>query len=88
MTYLKLAVSIQSQPILTEQRPTEDAVPSFAAAIHGMIRSGSMKPLSLANCSRQMGRKSVSDTTTKTSLPMPTLADNRDQTKSINLANA
>ena len=68
MTHLKLAVSIQSQPILTEQRPAADVVSSSPGDTHGLVRSGSKKPLSLANCSRQMGRKRVSETTTKTSL--------------------
>lgn len=63
MTHLKLAVSTQSQPILTEQRAPEDGVDK-----QGVMRSGSKKPLSLANCSRQMGRKRVSETTTNTSL--------------------
>lgn len=67
-TDLKLAVSIQSQPILTEQRPAEDAMSSPGADKHDLVWSGSQKPLSLANCSRQMGRKSESETTTNTSL--------------------
>lgn len=36
----------------------------------GCIRSGKRNPLSLANCSKHIGRNSVKETTTKTSLEM------------------
>ena len=62
-TYLKLAVSIQTQPIFTSHGP-----PSTGLEEHGRVLSGDNKPLSLANCSRHIGRKSVSDTMTNTSL--------------------
>jgi len=66
---LKLAVSIHTQPSLTAQRaasPTGEFGGGMYSA-HGISKLGAMYPLSRANCSRQMGRKSVSDTTAKTS---------------------
>jgi len=80
--HLKLAVSIQTQPILTwhlsasasvsAKALTEVDVVSTCDIVvleeHGRARSGAMKPLSLANCSRQMGRNRVNETITNTSL--------------------
>ena len=53
-----------------------ELVVAFAACIggeeltveHDTVLSGSNTPLSRANCSRQMGRNMVKETTTKTSL--------------------
>jgi hypothetical protein len=69
-THLKLAVSIHSQPILTAHLTS-----AFSGAIpeseeHDLVFSGCKNPLSRANCSRQIGRKSVRETTTKASLAM------------------
>jgi hypothetical protein len=70
-THLKLAVSIQAQPNLTTHLASSSSiVPTGGAGLeeHGTVLSGSRKPLSRANCSRQIGRKSVRETITKTSL--------------------
>jgi hypothetical protein len=79
--YLKLAVSIHTQPIFTSHLSASvrvSTVPSgtpvaFACNTgflneHGSVREGEMYPLSLANCSKQMGRNNVKDTMTNTSL--------------------
>jgi len=69
--HLKLAVSIQTQPILTWHLSASANVSAKVDVVleeHGRIRSGATNPLSLANCSRQMGRNSVSETITNTSL--------------------
>jgi hypothetical protein len=68
-TRLKLALSIHNQPIFTTHRPSDsDGVALFGGDVHGLVRSGSKNPLSLANCSRHIGRNSVRETITKTSL--------------------
>lgn len=70
-THLKLAVSTQAQPNLTTHLgASSSAVPTEGAGReeHGVVLSGRRKPLSRANCSRQMGRKRVRETMTKTSL--------------------
>ena len=46
----------------------ELSVATTTAAEHRSILKGNKYPLSRANCSRQMGRKRVSETMTKTSL--------------------
>jgi len=77
--HLKLAVSIQTQPSLTWHLSASasaslaevDAVLTcgvFVLEEHGRVRSGEINPLSLANCSRQMGRNRVNETITNTSL--------------------
>jgi len=80
--HLKLAVSIQTQPSLTWHlsASTSASVKAlaevevvltcdiFVLEEHGRVRSGAINPLSLANCSRQMGRNRVSETITNTSL--------------------
>ena len=43
-------------------------VATTTAAEHRSVLKGNKYPLSRANCSRQMGRKRVSETMTKTSL--------------------
>jgi len=68
---LKLAESIQAQPSLTTHLATfSSAVPARGGGleVHGIVLSGSRKPLSRANCSRQMGRKRVRETIAKASL--------------------
>lgn len=68
-THLKLALSIQTQPILTTQRPGGASESSFETIEeHGSVLSGKMNPLSLANCSKQIGKNSVNETITNTSL--------------------
>lgn len=79
-THLKLAVSIHTHPILTSHR-SESANASSGVVVvefvckgidliaeQGRVLSGARYPLSLANCSKHIGRKSVKDTMTKTSL--------------------
>jgi len=70
-THLKLAVSIQAQPNFTTHLATSSsAVPAGDGEleVHGVVLSGSRKPLSRANCSRQMGRKRVRETIANASL--------------------
>ena len=43
-------------------------IATTTAAEHRSVLKGNKYPLSRANCSRQMGRKRVSETMTKTSL--------------------
>ncbi|KAL9708906.1 hypothetical protein Ac2012v2_008061 [Leucoagaricus gongylophorus] len=75
-------LSIQTQPILTSHLSASANVSAKALTEadvvltcdivvleeHGRVRSGAINPLSLANCSRQIGRNSVNDTITNTSL--------------------
>jgi len=76
LTYLKLAVSIHAHPIFTTQRAASTASAAVALPVSGVgfkleqgkVLSGNKKPLSLANCSKHIGRKSVKETMTKTSL--------------------
>jgi hypothetical protein len=69
LLYLKLALSIHTQPIFTTHRPSgSNWVALFCRGTQGFVRPGSKNPLSLANCSRQIGRNSVNDTITNTSL--------------------
>lgn len=67
--HLKLAVSTQKPAIFTTHL-ADSAVPAFPSPAigHGRVRPGSRTPLSLANCSRQMGRKRPSEQVAKTSL--------------------
>jgi len=70
-THLKLAVSTQAQPNLTTHlTSSSSAAPVGGVGLeeHGIVLSGRRKPLSRANCSRQIGRKRVRETITKTSL--------------------
>jgi hypothetical protein len=71
--YLKLALSIHAQPIFTTQRAScssacDVSVEFVLSDMQGCVRSGKRNPLSLANCSRQIGKNSVRETMTKTSL--------------------
>ena len=71
--YLKLALSIHAQPIFTTQRAScsiacDVSVEFVLNDEQGCIRSGKRNPLSLANCSKQIGKNSVKETMTKTSL--------------------